>query len=91
LLRLISAIVFEHFSDIGPGFPDARDIATLHTVDPRIVGGKRQGEIPFVEVQQTAELFGAASDILDGIVDVGNPQCRRRVRRKLHQAYSSFA
>jgi len=66
-------------------------MATFHTVDPRIVSGKRQGEIPIVAVQQAAELFGAASDILDGIVDVGDPQCRRRVRRKLHQTYSSFA
>jgi hypothetical protein len=53
---------------------------------PGIVRGQGQGQIAFVQIEQVAQLFGPASDILQGIVDIGDAQRDGRIRRQLHQA-----
>lgn len=50
-----------------------------------IVGRERQPHVSFIESQQVAELLGAPANVLNGVVDIRNPQGGRRIRRQLHE------
>lgn len=61
-----------------------------HAMNPRIVGGERQRQISVVQVHQVPQLFRPASDVLEGIVRISNPQRGGRVRRELHEPHCAL-
>jgi hypothetical protein len=55
-----------------------------------VVRGERQEQIPLIQVQQMAQLLGTPSNVLEGIIDIGDPQGRRCIRGQLHQPNGSL-
>jgi hypothetical protein len=53
---------------------------------PGIVGGEGQDQISLIEVQQVTQLLGTSSNVLQRVMDIGDPQGCRSIRRQLHQS-----
>src|SRR5579884_3389786 len=82
----VSVVVREDFLDVEAGLPERRYLLMpLHPILTRIIRGQGQSQIAIETVEQIAEMFGAASDILDRIERVAYLERRRRARHQLHQ------
>ena len=88
--RFIVIIVPQDLPNIGPRFANPWNFPTLYSMHPGIVRSQGQRQIAFVQIQQMTQLFGAASDILQRVIDISHPQGGRRIRRQLHQADGPF-
>jgi hypothetical protein len=55
-----------------------------------VVRGECQEQIPLIQIQQMAQLLGTPSNVLEGIIDIGDPQGRRCIRGQLHQPNGSL-
>src|SRR5690606_22709553 len=51
-----------------------------------VVAGRGQGEVAVEALQQPAQVFDAAADVLRRIVGIGDPEPARGGRHQLHQA-----
>ena len=57
---------------------------------PGVIGGEGQNQISLIQVQQVTQLLRAPSNILQRVIDIGDPQGFRSIRRQLHQSNGTF-
>ena len=81
----------KHFPDIGPSFPNPRHFACFHAVHPGIIGSQREREFAVIEVQKATEMFGTASNVLNGIVNICHAQHGGSIRCQLHEPHRAFS
>jgi hypothetical protein len=87
----LKLIIPEHFPDVGAGFTNPRYLTRFHAMHPCIIGSQRERKFAVIEVQKATEVFGTASNVLNGIVDVGHAQCGGRIRRQLHEPHRTLS
>ena len=56
----------------------------------RVIRSQCQAQVSLVEIQQMAQLFRPATDVLDWVIDVCHTQGRRRLRGELHKSHSAL-
>src|SRR6185369_17205956 len=80
-----------HLQYVIPGFGKRRHSAVACDRGfAGIVSGQRQRVIFAVKIEQIAQIFGAALNILDGVEDIADAEAARSSRDQLHQSQRPF-
>jgi len=83
-------VVAEHLPHILTRLSDLWHPAIFDAMHTGVVRSQRERKISLIEVQQVAELSGAAADVFDGIIYIGHPQGCCRVGSQLHEPNGSL-